>query len=109
MNSDGRVNVYESIIRYGGGKSVSGQRVVTSSNVFNSNGTIRYYDDNLRLHRDGGPAIIRPDGEEVWARHGRFHRDDGPAMITFDGREMWYVDGLRTDVPKSIQHLWTPE
>lgn len=75
------------------------------------------------LHRDGGPAIVYPDGREewyqrgvrhrdggpaicggavqAWYRAGERHRDDGPAYVTSDGRQEWFVHGVRhrTDGP----------
>ncbi len=43
-----------------------------------------------KLHRDNGPAIIYPDGEQKWYQNGNLHRDDGPAIIHSDGTQKWY-------------------
>ena len=56
-------------------------------------GTIRYYDDWDRLHRDDGPAIIGTEGEESWYKHGQLHREDGPALILSGGFLVYYKDG----------------
>ena len=53
--------------------------------------TYRDFDD--KLHRDGGPAIIQPDGTEEWYQHGRLHREDGPAFTDPNGNEFWYWKG----------------
>ena len=71
-----------------------------------------------KLHRIGGPAIIRADGGgeewwergqrhrisgparvyagggEVWYDHGDIHRVGGPAVIYADGTRVWYVRGV---------------
>lgn len=47
------------------------------------------------LHREGGPAIQGPAGRQVWFRHGQLHRDGGPAITTPHGHEGWFVDGVR--------------
>lgn len=48
------------------------------------------------LHRDGGPAVIRParGGVEFWFyQFGKVHRDYGPAIIRADGSKQWFRDG----------------
>lgn len=46
------------------------------------------------LHREDGPAIIRPGGAESWWRNGKVHRDgDLPAMTTPNGTRCWYKEG----------------
>jgi hypothetical protein len=56
-------------------------------------GITRYYDNDGRLHRDSGPAVIHPDGTHSWYRHGVRHRDDGPAVTWADGGEYWISNG----------------
>ena len=53
-----------------------------------------------KLHREGGPAVITPDGREQWNLNGKLHREDGPALILSD-REVWYLNGVvhREDGP----------
>ena len=60
-----------------------------------ADGTIRWYDDAGDLHRDGGPAIERPDGTKEWLYRGQRHRDDGPAVEFSDGYRAWYQYGER--------------
>jgi hypothetical protein len=50
-----------------------------------------FHDDEGRLHRDNGPAMIHHDGEEWWV-HGQLHRETGPAWIEPRG-EWWFMRG----------------
>lgn len=54
-------------------------------------GTKRWYHSG-KLHRDGGPAVLNPDGSCTWYRYGKIHRDDGPAVYG-DGYRIWYQNG----------------
>lgn len=54
-------------------------------------------------HREDGPAIIRPDGSKEWFRDGKCHREDGPAVERLDGTQRWYLNGeLWEDGPSVI-------
>jgi hypothetical protein len=44
----------------------------------NEHGIFYFVNDNL--HREDGPAVIYPFGEEQWYRNGKLHREDGPAI-----------------------------
>jgi hypothetical protein len=55
-------------------------------------GTIQWRLDG-QLHRDDGPAEIRPSGTQRWMQHGKPHRDHGPAIITSNGWVMWWRHG----------------
>ncbi len=59
------------------------------------NEKVEYKDRHGKLHRDDGPALIRPDGTQVWYQHGKLHRDDGPAAIDVDGTQSWWQHGKR--------------
>lgn len=48
-------------------------------------GTVRYYDENNKLHREGGPALERPDGYKEWYLNGECHRDGAPAIEDANG------------------------
>lgn len=61
----------------------------------NYDGNIHYYDDEGRLHREDGPAIVFNNGGERWFRHGHLHREDGPAVVEPDGYMVWYQNDLR--------------
>jgi N12 class adenine-specific DNA methylase len=52
-----------------------------------------WYDEQRRLHREGGPAYIAVDGSLEWWVHGERHRDDGPAIEAADGTRAWYQRG----------------
>lgn len=54
-----------------------------------------------KLHREDGPAVLRPDGSKEWRRNGLLHREDGPALEPADGKNEWYLNGLlhRDDGP----------
>lgn len=56
-------------------------------------GTMRWYNEDLQLDREGGPAIAYADGRIYWYRHGRIHREDGPAEFLADGTQKWYFNG----------------
>lgn len=44
-------------------------------------------------HCEDGPAIIFPNGDMEWWRHGELHRDDGPAVMRADGACEWWIHG----------------
>jgi hypothetical protein len=59
-----------------------------------------WLDKQDRYHRKNGPAIIKPNGNEFWFKHGKLHRLDGPAIIT-ELEQNWYYYGKlhRRDAP----------
>jgi hypothetical protein len=59
--------------------------------------TAEWKDKDGRLHRDDGPAVIKPDGTQEWYQHDERHRDDGPAWIWPDGRQLWYQHNANGD------------
>jgi hypothetical protein len=88
-----------------------------------TNDSVCYYDENWKLHRIGGPAIIRSngvkerrvngkqhrtDGQAIehnkasmsWWIHGKLHRIDGPAYIWNVGDDEWWVNDKRLNSPK---------
>jgi hypothetical protein len=75
-------------------------RTVRLDGAFIQDGSIIHLQDDL-LHRDEGPAIIRPDGYMAWYLNGRLHRADGPAVISPGGTRYWYINGIcqRSDRP----------
>ena len=58
-------------------------------------GVVELRDSEGRLHADGEPARVFPNGREEWYRHGRLHREDGPAILHANGSTKWYLDGVR--------------
>ncbi len=69
--------------------------------------TVYRYDG--KIHREGGPAIIRMDGVEEWYVNGKQHREDGPAFVKPCGFKHWYINGLlhREDGPASESHEYS--
>ena len=57
-----------------------------------SDGTVRYYNTQGKIHRVHGPAVEYSDGFRAWYQNGRLHRLDGPAVETNGGRA-WYING----------------
>jgi hypothetical protein len=55
----------------------------------------QWRDDEGRLHREDGPAVIHANGSTKWYRHGVRHREGGPACEYANGTEKWYRNGLR--------------
>ena len=53
------------------------------------------------IHRDDGPAVVRPNGDKWWYQYGKQDREDGPAIEYADGSKQWFRDGLchREDGP----------
>ena len=56
-------------------------------------GTKIWLDSHGYMHRDNGPAYVRPDGYKSWYQHGNRHRKDGPAVEWPSGRCEWYLNG----------------
>ncbi len=57
------------------------------------NDTVTHKDNDGYLHRDDGPAVIKPDGTQYWYQHGKLHRDGGPAEIWHSGVQKWWQHG----------------
>jgi len=55
---------------------------------------------NGEFHREGGPAITLSTGSKMWCLHGRLHRSDGPAVMWADGSEEWWLSGVETTKEK---------
>ena len=49
--------------------------------------------DKGHYHREDGPAVIYPNGDQFWLRNDKLHREDGPAVVYSDGKKHWYLDG----------------
>lgn len=71
-------------------------------------GTANYY---CVLHKENGPAITRPGGEEWWYKNGILHRENGPAVIIPNRAKYWYRNGVyhREDGPAIEYHNGTVE
>jgi hypothetical protein len=83
--------------------------------IIDQYGSEYWYDDNHKLHRDDGPALIHFTGIEYWYNHGSLHRLNGPAIISkpngdYLGEYYWYqydqlhrLDGPAVDLINSKQ------
>ena len=76
---------------------------------FLADGTVQFYLYGV-LHRDHGPAVMRPDGEKRWYQYGKEHREDGPAIERADGSKEWLRHGKhhREDGPAATAPHTTP-
>jgi hypothetical protein len=63
-----------------------------------TNGSKCWHNAEGWLHRDDGPAIIWPNGIQLWYQNGKVHRLTGPAVITEDGSKMWFINGVDVTV-----------
>lgn len=65
-----------------------------SHSITDSAGTVVHYQDDrcLVLHRENGPAVECPNGDQYWYTNGQLHRIDGPAVDTDNGtNRMWWL------------------
>ena len=67
----------------------------SSTSETDGRGTIRWYDDEHELHRDGGRALESYKDAELWYQHGELHRVGGPAVVFKNGDKSWYENGER--------------
>lgn len=54
-----------------------------------------YYSEDMKLHREDGPAVILNIGHQAWYWNGKRHRADGPAIIFSNGIKHWYWMGTK--------------
>ena len=62
--------------------------------MVNTNGTRSYRDNEGRLHREDGPAVVMSNGYKAWYKHGLRHREDAPARMWSDGRVEYWINGM---------------
>ena len=77
-----------------------------SSLTVSPDGTKGWFNEEGRLHRDDGPAVILPNGAEEWFRHGTRHREDGPAEIYPNGTKIWCQNGFAHREDGTAVILW---
>lgn len=58
---------------------------INSTLKVDSSGIQRWRTDEGYLHREDGPAIIYPNGDQVWFLNGVLDRPNGPAVVRTDG------------------------
>ena len=69
-------------------------------------GTIRYRNEQGKLHREDGLAIEYANGDKHWYLNGKRHREDGPAIEYANGDKLWYInDKLHREDGPAIE--WT--
>lgn len=61
--------------------------------IEHDSGIISYIDENKLTHKEDGPAIIWPNGDQYWHKNGKLHREDGPAIILSNGEIEWWLNG----------------
>ena len=63
-----------------------------------------WYNKEGEEHREGGPAVIWPNGREEYWINGSLHRTDGPAIIENNGYQAYFQYGKkhRLDGPAVI-------
>jgi hypothetical protein len=52
-----------------------------------------WYNEDGKLHRTDGPAIISANGHQYWYQHDNLYREDGPAQIWPRGDVDWWLNG----------------
>lgn len=53
----------------------------------------KFYFKGSKLHRIGGPAIERKNGDKEWIVNGKLHRTNGPAIeLKNEGVNLWALD-----------------
>ena len=65
-------------------------------------GGSEYYKNGQR-HRDGGPAVIRANGDLDWYQNGKLHREDGPALVRPNGRNEFWLDGQQNVEGRAVE------
>jgi hypothetical protein len=63
------------------------------SSVTNLKDQKLFFNEQGKLHRLDGPAILFFDGYEEWYLNGKLHREDGPAITYISGHKQWYLNG----------------
>lgn len=62
--------------------------------TFNGGYCTKYWSKYGKLHREGDlPSVISYDGTQYWYKNGVSHRDVGPAILFPNGKELYYVIG----------------
>lgn len=60
---------------------------------FDKHGNLCFWNAQGKLHRENGPAVIYPDGSELWFLNNLQHRENGPAVERPNGFRSWHVNG----------------
>jgi hypothetical protein len=57
------------------------------------NGGIRWFDKEMKLHRENGPAVEWDNGYKEYYKHGILHNLNGFARIFGGGTGEYYIEG----------------
>jgi hypothetical protein len=68
-----------------------------------SDGTMVWHNNELKRHREDGPAVTFINGCEQWYIDGKRHRKGGPAVVFPNGDRDWYIHGTLHYNNKSYQ------
>jgi hypothetical protein len=52
-----------------------------------------YRNEQGKLHRENGPAVLYKNGTVFYYKNGLIHREDGPAIMFADGERHYYING----------------
>ncbi len=52
-----------------------------------------FFNKDLLLDREDGPAVEFFNGTKYWYKDGRLHREDGPAIARAIGPKQWFIEG----------------
>ena len=53
----------------------------------------KYWYQNGKRHRVGGPAVEKANGDKWWYQNGKLHRTNGPAIEKANGTKYWHLEG----------------
>lgn len=64
---------------------------------------VTYENSEKQYHRIGGPAAIFEDGSENWYKNGKLHREDGPAIVrpkdkNMFGDNIYFINGVNMPI-----------
>lgn len=57
-----------------------------------------WFDEQGKLDRPDGPAVVKPDGTEFYYRQGNLHRVEGPAIVRPIGYSEHWIEGMKIDI-----------
>ena len=61
--------------------------------IVDDQNTIRWYNEQGKLHCEHGPAVEFTNGDKYWFQNGQYHCEHGPAFEYANGDKCWYQNG----------------
>ena len=58
------------------------------------------------IHRNNGPAVIKPNGEQQWHNNDKCHREDRPALIYANGKKRYFLEDeeiIKSEYPSALK------